>query len=940
MSGTEPLSLFVSRAPSAQALLDREMRYLACSRRWVADHGLDPEADYVGRSHYDVFPEIGAADRAAYRRCLAGEAERADLAPLWADGPVGARHHARPWHAAPGEVGGLALVAEDLADRDRRQRDALVAAVRNVEATLWAFDRRRRMTLHVGAPLETLGVGQGWNVGEDMARVYADLPQVVRAVERALGGEQASCAVSLDGRAFETVVNPMVDGGGEVCGGVGISLDVTDRVRAEGRAEGHAERLRRLLRAIAQEGTFHERAGAVLREVTAMLGLDTGVLAEIVGDRYTCRAAYADRGGAMAPGEALSLGDTYCELAVAAGDVVAIDHVAESDHRDRPCYALHGLEAYIGGPVYADGRPFGVLAFSAADPKRRPFTGDDEDLVRLASRWAGALVERDQHERDLRQNLARLAHARDQAEAASRSKSAFLASMSHEIRTPMNAVIGFGELLSTTGLSPLQRDYVETIRRSGERLLGLIDDVLDFSKIEAGRIELDEAPVEVASLVRGVLREAEPQAAAAGVELAFTPDPSTPARVMADEKRLQQILANLVSNAVKFTADGTVAVAVRPGAPPARLSAPEGSVWIDLEVRDTGIGIARDRLASVFEAFVQADESTTRAHGGVGLGLAITQRFVELMGGVIEVESEPGRGSLFRVRLPLQPAPAAGQEAGWVSVPGRGTPLAGARVLVVDDDPDGRAALVAQLRRWALDVVDTADPAEALARVRDGEPFDVALLDMQMPAMSGLELAEAIRAHRTTAELPIAILSSESRLRHAPDLVASTVLKPIAPVALYALLRRVLDYGRPAPPTVFEGGASDAGPPRPAAGALRVLLVEDEPDNRSLALQMLRQLGHRADVAADGVEALDRLRGQAYDVVLMDVMMPRLDGLEATRRLRRELPAGEQPHVVALTARALRSDREACLAAGMDGCLAKPVRLEALAEVLRPAAVR
>ena len=1046
MPSPEPLQLFVSRAPSAQALLDRRMRYLACSDRWITDHGLDPDADYVGRGHYDVFPGIGARDRDRYRRCLAGEAARVELDALPAGRTPGPRHHARAWHATAGEVGGLVLVAEDDAHHDRRQRDALVAAARTVEATLWAFDADRRMTLHVGAPLDTLGVGQGWNVGEDMAEVYADLPQVVEAVERALGGAGGACVVHLDGRTFETVVSPMHDDGGEVCGGVGISLDVTDRerarqglsegqrlldtalrsapiilytfdadgtitlsrgrslgalgleqgqavgtavwdyhppgadaeagtravlagrpahwvgeyggetfetaalpiegggavavatlvtdrVRAERRAEEHAARLRRLLQAVAQEGTFQERARAVLGEVTEALGLDVGLLAEIADGRYTCRAAYAARGETMAPGDSVTLAETYCALVDAAHDVVAIEHMGRSEHRGLACYAVHGIEAYVGGPVHVDGRPYGVLAFSAAEPAREPFTDDDKDLLRLAARWAGALIERDRHERDLERTVARLAEARDQAEAASRAKSAFLASMSHEIRTPMNAVIGFGELLHTTALDAVQRGYVETIQGAGERLLGLIDDVLDFSKIEAGRIELDEGPVDLGALVEHALAEAAPQALAKGLELAYTVDPALPVRVVADEKRLQQIVANLVSNAVKFTDGGAVDVAVRAGAAPERASTPARSVWVEIEVRDTGIGIARDRLASIFDAFVQADASTTRAYGGAGLGLAITSRFVELMGGVTGVESEPGVGSRFRVRLPLARAEAAGR----VVLAGAAPSLAGARALVVDDEADGRAALVAQLRRWGVEVADTESPGQALDWIRAGQPFDVGLLDMRMPGTDGFELAEAVREHRSPADLPLVVLSSEPHLRHAPDLVASTVLKPIAPVALHALLQRVLTYGpRAAAPAASARAAALAdGGPGGGEHALRILLVDDEPDNRALALQMIRRLGGHADVATDGVEALDRLHQRPYDVVLMDVMMPRMDGLEATRRLRRELPAERQPRVVALTARAMRGDREACLAAGMDGYLSKPFRLDALAEALQ-----
>ena len=1062
MTASDQLRLFITRSPSAKALFDREMRYLAYSDRWATDYGLDPDADYVGRSHYDVFPEIGDDWKAVHQRCLAGHIERQEMEPFVRhDGRTQwLRYEIRPWYSAPDVIGGVVMLTEDLtalveATHDARQRDALVAAARDVEATIWAFDADRRMTLHVGAPLEALGVGQGWNVGEDMREVYAGLPSVVEAVEQAMTGTRATCTVHLDGRTFETVVTPMRDEAGEICGGVGISLDVTDRerafetasqgqrlldtalahtpivlfafdadgtltlsrgrgleplglsedqvvgqpiwdfvqdsdagtrhvqrvldgepaewmleyggevydtrvfplptgggvavatwvtdrVRAEQSMKVHAARLRRLLRATAQEGTFAERAEAVLREMADMLDLDAGLLAHTGEDTYTCLAGVARRGETLQPGDTMPLGDTYCSLTLEAGDVVAIEHMADSEHRDHRCYQVVGLEAYIGAPVRVDGAVYGAISFSSTDPSSRPFTQDDADLMRLAAQWAGALIERDQGERRLAETIDRLAEARNQAESANRAKSAFLASMSHEIRTPMNAVIGFGELLTTTALDALQREYVETIRRSGERLLGLIDDILDFSKIEAGRIELDEVPVELRLLVQRVLEESAPAALGKGIDLAYAIDPELPSRVMADEKRLQQILANLVTNAVKFTDRGSVDVAVRQGAAPDDVPTPEGAVWVQVEVHDTGIGIERERLESIFDAFVQADASMTRAYGGAGLGLAITRRFVELMGGYLEVESEPGRGSVFRVRLPLERS----RDGGRVVMSAASSALAGARVLVVDDDTDARALLVRQLQRWNLSVAETEDPEEALGWIRDGQAFDVGVLDMQMPVTDGLKLAEGIRQHRSPSELPLVILSSEERVRHAPDLVASTVLKPIAPVALHALLRRVLDYRGASDASRVVAAAPEApldvrspsGGGSPDGSRLRILLVEDEPDNQSLALQMLGRLGHHADVAQNGEEALDRLHQHAYDVVLMDVMMPVLDGLEATRRLRRDLPPEQQPRVVALTARAMRSDREACLSAGMDGYLSKPVRIDALAEALKPAA--
>ena len=924
MIGIEQLRSFVSRAPSAQALFDRDMRYLAYSDRWIADYGLDPAVDYHGRSHYDVFPEIGEAWKATHRACLAGHVERTEVEPFErADGRTQwLRYEVRPWYLSEDEIGGLVMLTEDLTDtveaaQDRRQRDALYEAAQDAEAALWAFDADRRLTLNVGAPLDALGIGQGGDVGEDIAVVYADLPVVVDGVERVLAGERATWSVRLGSRTLESVVSPVRDEDGTVTGGVGISIDVTEREAARGQSQRQAENLRRLVEATAVEGSFETRAGAVLREITDRLGLDVGLLARCADGVYTCLASHAARGTTLAPGDELPLEDTYCALALEAGHVVSIDHMAESEHRGHRCYAAVGLESYIGVPVVVGGETYGALSFSSARPIRRPFTDDDRDLVRLVGLWAGALLERDLHERRLadservlRKTVDELADARDQAEAANRAKGAFLATMSHEIRTPMNAVIGFGQLLAMAPLDADQREYVRGIQRSGERLLGLIDDVLNFSKIEADRIELDPQPVALSDLVRQALEEQAPEAGRKGIELAYSVAADVPIRLLADEKRVLQVLANLVANAVKFTHEGSVDVALRRAPPPD--GGGYSAVWVEIEVRDTGIGIAPDAVEEMFAPFVQGDASLRRAYEGAGLGLSITRRLVERMGGSIRVDSAVGQGSAFVVALPFEPV----QGADRVVMSGASGALRGRRALLVGSGPGTSGALASRLRRWGVAVDEAGAPEAAANLLTGGRPYDLAVLDLD--DATARAVVQAFRGASDGAVLPILVVSD-----------GPPILGP-----------GVTSVGRSASPDLLHAGLRRALRPRSGAegqpATLRVLVAEDEPDNQAVALRMLGELGYSAEVAANGREALDRLRRNDYDLVLMDIMMPGLDGIEVTKAVREELPSDRQPRIVALTARALKGDRETCLEAGMDGYLSKPIRVDALLSVLEP----
>ncbi len=486
----------------------------------------------------------------------------------------------------------------------------------------------------------------------------------------------------------------------------------------------------------------------------------------------------------------------------------------------------------------------------------------------------------------------------------------------------MNAIIGMGSLLLDTALDGRQREFAETIRASGDHLLAIIDDILDFSKIESGRLDLEQAPFGPLVCVEESVQLVAPKAQERRLELTYLVEDSVPAVLIGDAARVRQILVNLLSNAVKFTPAGEVDVNVS--------AMPLGGERheVHFAVRDTGIGIASDRFDRLFQSFSQVDASTTRRYGGTGLGLAISKRLAELMGGRIWLESDVGKGSTFHVTIVAESAPPPAA----APAPGRASVLAGKRVLIVDDNRTNRRILQFQVEKWGLRARQTDSPTQALEWIRQGDPYDLALVDYQMPGMDGIALAKAIRQLPGARSVPLILLSSIGQTLPVElgEVGFTAVLSK--PVRLSMLQDRLCEIlgGRPGSAPAPPGPSRD----RPAPVPLRVLVAEDNPANQQVALRLLERLGHHADLAASGREVLARLSGSAYDVILMDVQMPEMDGLETTRAICERWPAGERPRIIAMTAEAMEGDRQACLAAGMDDYVVKPVGLDRLGRAL------
>ncbi|MFT3685684.1 MAG: response regulator [Phycisphaerales bacterium] len=697
--------------------------------------------------------------------------------------------------------------------------------------------------------------------------------------------------------------------------------------------------------------SFEAFGRVFLNELTPLLGGGVSVLFEVEGKELRPIGTYGLSDSNSVPMLRLSQG--LAGQCAASGGVAELGDLPADYLRISSAVGSAAPKHVSAWPLKSAGGVAAVLevaGFGALSHEHRelleellPVAALSLDVLERNIKTRALLAETEAQAQRLTEQQTELVKAKEKAEEATVAKSAFLANMSHEIRTPMNGVLGMTELALDTNLTAEQRDYMNTVKSSAEALLSILNDILDFSKIEAGRIELDPIEFLLRDSMSDTLSPLSLRASSKGVELAYDIDPAVPDAVVGDVHRLRQVIVNLVGNAIKFTEKGEVVLS-------AKLIERRGDdMMIEFAVRDTGIGIRPEVAARLFTAFEQADASTARKYGGTGLGLAISRQLVGLMGGEIRLESTPGVGSTFKFTIKLK----AGTPRPQTSAEDAAREFAGKWALIVDDNHTNLRILETMLGHWGLRCIKADSGAAALAALdrstNAGQPVSLIVSDLHMPEMDGFELVAAVRKHPHFKSVPVVMLTSSGsqgdNARCNELGVAARLLKPVKQSLLMDNLVRVLAGAERRGSTATSGAAS-ASPTSAATDAapiasLNVLLAEDNPVNQKFAVRVLEGAGHKVKVANNGREAVEHTAAQTFDVVLMDVQMPEMDGLEATKAIRQREATGagesngHRLPIIAMTANAMSGDREMCINAGMDGYVPKPVKRETLFEEMK-----